>query len=84
MMRMMHSFDHSGEEASSRKRQRGEDDNDGNDDNADDKLKEQVSKLMRPDNEGKGDAEAHEDPPARERPAVSTKYDKLCLLCLLT
>jgi len=56
MMRMMRSFDHSGEDSNTRKRQY--DEALGNGDNTEnDELKEGVSKMM--------------DPPARERPAVS-------------
>jgi len=64
MMRMMRSFDHSGEDNNTRKRQYDEALGNGdetqqqnNSSTENDELKEGVSKIM--------------DPPARERPAVS-------------
>ena len=67
-MRMMNSFDHSGEDMS-RKRQYDEALGDGekNDDAENEELKEHVSKMMM---DG-GQDTANLDPPARERPAVS-------------
>lgn len=63
MMRMMRSFDHSGEDNNTRKRQYDEalgsngDETHQQNSTENDELKEGVSKMM--------------DPPARERPAVS-------------
>lgn len=72
MMRMMRSFDHSGEDNNTRKRQYDEALGNGDETNQqksteNDELKEGVSKMM--------------DPPARERPAVSIYlyYDMCCL-----
>ena len=66
-MRMMNSFDHSGEEMS-RKRQYDEalGDEEKNDDAENEELKEHVSKMMMD-----GQDTTNLDPPARERPAVS-------------
>ena len=70
MMRMMRSFDHSGEENNTRKRQydealgNGETQQQNSTEN--DELKEGVSKMM--------------DPPARERPAVSKYVSNLMLI----
>ena len=75
MMRMMRSFDHSGED-NTRKRQYDEalgnsdethDQNSGSTDN-DNELKEGVSKMM--------------DPPARERPAVSKYLCYVFVVCI--
>ena len=70
-MRMMNSFDHSGEEMS-RKRQYdealGDDNGEKNDDAENEELKEHVSKMMMD-----GQDTTNLDPPARERPAVSFK-----------
>jgi len=65
MMRMMRSFDHSGEDNNTRKRQYDEalgngDETHQQNNTENDELKEGVSKMM--------------DPPARERPAVSIYF----------
>jgi len=76
-IRMLHSFDHSGEDMS-RKRQyadaMGGGDNNGGKSNGDDaenndELKEQVSKMLCKETTTEGDDDAKVDPPARERPA---------------
>ena len=75
-MRMMNSFDHSGEDMS-RKRQYDEALGDGekNDDAENEELKEHVSKMMMD-----GQDTTNLDPPARERPAVSFK----CTRCIIS
>ena len=74
-MRMLHSFDHSGEDqkmasssSSSAARKRPYDDALGNGDhqNNDEELKEHVSQMMG------GEDGKNVDPPARERPSVSS------------
>ena len=85
-IRMLHSFDHSGEEMS-RKRQHADamggggggtnggksNNNGGHDAENDDELKEQVSKMFCKETTSEEGDDAKVDPPARERPAVSSK-----------
>lgn len=72
-MRMLHSFDHSGEDqkmapssSSSAARKRPYDDALGNGDPENEELKEHVSQMMN------GEDGKNVDPPARERPSVSS------------